>query len=90
VLSFRFVKSKVVPDGTATLDNTIVAQEAFDLLAAAAPLAPEKVQLAARSSIVAGWVTCGEGAASVETMPQAARIREVRSILRKKCATSPI
>ena len=42
----RPVKSSVVPDGTATLDRTIVAQEAFDLLAEAAPFEPEKVQVA--------------------------------------------
>lgn len=36
------VKSRVVPDGTAMLLKTIVAQEALDLLTAAAPEEPEK------------------------------------------------
>jgi hypothetical protein len=38
------VKSRVVPEGTATLERTIVAQEVLDLLASAAPDDPEKVQ----------------------------------------------
>ena len=38
------VKSRVVPDGTATLERTMVAQEVLDLLAAEAPDDPEKVQ----------------------------------------------
>ena len=40
------VKSRVVPEGTATFERTMVAQEALDLLAEAAPLLPEKVQVA--------------------------------------------
>lgn len=40
------VKSRVVPEGTATLDRTMVAQEALDLLAEAAPPEPEKVHVA--------------------------------------------
>ena len=36
------VKSRVVPEGTAMLLKTIVAQEALDLLTAAAPEEPEK------------------------------------------------
>jgi hypothetical protein len=42
------VKSRVVPEGTATSERTMVAQEDFDLLADAAPLLPENVQVALR------------------------------------------
>ena len=42
------VKSRVVPEGTATFERTIVAHEVLDLLAAAAPDDPEKVQDALR------------------------------------------
>lgn len=84
VLSFNPVKSRVVPEGTATLERTIVAQEVLDLLAEAAPFEPEKVQLAARSSMLAALVTRGAGAATglarVQAMPQAASKRLVRSI----------
>lgn len=51
------VKSRVVPDGTATLERVMVAQLAFDLLTAAAPVEPEKVQLPARLSSEAAGVT---------------------------------
>lgn len=46
VPSSRSERSNVVPDGTATLDRTIVAHEAWDLLAEEAPCDPENVQLA--------------------------------------------
>ena len=62
------VKSRVVPEGTATLDKTMVAQLAFDLLAEAAPLAPENVQ-EARLSRVAAAVTAGAGAAETRAAP---------------------
>jgi hypothetical protein len=39
----RPVRSKVVPDGTATLERTIVAQDVLDLLAREAPADLEKV-----------------------------------------------
>lgn len=65
----RPVRSSVVPEGTATLDKTIVAQLAFDLLAEAAPLAPENVQ-EARLSRVAAAVTAGAaGAAETRAAP---------------------
>lgn len=60
VPSFSFVRSRVVPDGTATLLSTIVEQEVFDLLADAALV---NVQLAARSSSLAAVVGVGAGAA---------------------------
>lgn len=59
VPSFRPVKSKVVPDGTATADSTMVEQAVFDLLAEEAPLDPEKVQVVALSFNLAGAVTWG-------------------------------
>lgn len=40
------VRSRVVPEGTATLLRTMVAHEVLDLLAAEAPEDPEKVQVA--------------------------------------------
>lgn len=43
VPSSRLVKSRVVPDGTATSDKTIVEQDFLDSLAEAAPLEPENV-----------------------------------------------
>lgn len=76
VPSFSPVKSKVVPAGTATLLSTIVEQDFLPLMAAAAPVDPEKVQLEARSSM---WVATG--LARVEAMPQAASKREVRSMV---------
>lgn len=54
-----FVKSRVVPDGTATEDSTMVEHELFDLLASDAPLDPENVQVVARLSSEAAGVTCG-------------------------------
>ena len=41
-------RSKVVPEGTATLERTIVEHAVWDLEADAAPAEPEKVQLVAR------------------------------------------
>jgi hypothetical protein len=53
VPSSRSVKSKVVPDGTATSDKTIVEQDFLDSLAEAAPLEPEKVHEASEASAAA-------------------------------------
>jgi hypothetical protein len=70
------VRSSVVPDGTATEDNTIVAHEALDLLAAAAPLEPENVHeaLFARSG-----AAVGAGAAVAREIQVATRPRRVLS-----------
>ncbi len=64
------VKSRVVPDGTAIFDRTIVAQEAFDLEAAAAPPEPEKVQVArfARSGAAVGTGAAAGAAVTRETV----------------------
>jgi hypothetical protein len=59
VPSFSPVKSKVVPDGTATDDRTMVAQDALDALAEAAPAEPLKVQLPAR--LATAWSARGLG-----------------------------
>jgi len=69
VSSASLDRSSVVPEGTATLFKTIVAQEACDLLAAAAPAEPEKVQLVARLATASGWgagVIAGAGAAATD------------------------
>jgi hypothetical protein len=57
VLSLRLDRSKVVPDGTATLDRIMVEHDACDLLADDAPLEPEKVQ------VVALFARAGSGGA---------------------------
>lgn len=60
----------MVPDGTATFFNTMVAHDACDLLAEAYPFDPLKVQLDARFSIApaaGAAVTAGAGAAAAET-----------------------
>lgn len=59
VPSFRSLRSSVTPEGTATFDSTIVAQDFCDLLAEDAPFAPEKVQVVARSSKFGPCVTVG-------------------------------
>jgi hypothetical protein len=64
------VKSRVVPDGTVMPERTIVAQEALDLLTAAAPEEPENVQeaLLARSGAAVG---AGIAAGAAETIEAA-------------------
>lgn len=59
VPSFRSLRSSVTPEGTATFDSTIVAQDFCDLLAEDAPFEPEKVQVVARSSSFGPCVTSG-------------------------------
>jgi hypothetical protein len=64
-----------VPDGTATLERTIVAQDFCDLLAEAAPVEPEKVQLVARLARAASGagVMAGPGAATGLATTEAAK-----------------
>jgi hypothetical protein len=65
------VKSRVVPLGTATLERTMVAQEALDLETAAAPVDPEKVQEArfSRSGAAVGaGVAAGAAAGAAATI----------------------
>ena len=58
-----------MPEGTATLFKTIVAQAVCDLLADAAPAEPENVQLVARLATAGAWgagVIAGAGAATAD------------------------
>lgn len=48
VSSSRSERFKVTPEGTATLDNTMVEHDFWETLAKDAPLEPENVQLVAR------------------------------------------
>lgn len=86
VPELRPVRSSVVPDGTATFDNTMVEHEVLDLLAEAAPFEPENVQEVARFSSVAGAVTAGAGAASTvdERKASPARPMKERIVTEKK------
>lgn len=66
----NLVKSRVVPDGTTREESTMVAQEALDLLAEAAPPDPEKVQeaLLARSGAAVGAGAAAGAAATQATV----------------------
>lgn len=68
----RSVRSSVTPEGTATLDKTMVEQDVLDLLAEDAPLEPEKVQVVAllsRSGAAVGkGAAAGAATARVEQM----------------------
>lgn len=70
VPSFRLLRSNVTPEGTATLERTIVAQDFCEALAEAAPLEPEKVQLARFSRLGAAVMA---GSATGVATAQAAR-----------------
>jgi hypothetical protein len=76
----RPVKSNVVPEGTATLERTMVAQDFLDLLAREAPEEPEKVQdaLLARSGAAVG-AGAAAGAAATREAVAATRLRRVES-----------
>jgi hypothetical protein len=76
---FNPVRSRVVPAGTATEDKTMVEQEVFDLIAEAAPLAPEKVQVEARSSRVDVAITSSSGTVSGIAWTAAALSRPTRA-----------
>lgn len=69
------VRSRVVPAGTATLLRMMVAQAAFDFVAEAAPLEPEKVQVVARFSTTVG------AAATRAALPTTAATMEEKCIL---------
>lgn len=55
-----------MPEGTASADKTMVAQEALDLLAEAAPDEPEKVQVVARLARSGAAVGAGAAAGRAE------------------------
>lgn len=81
VPEFKPVRSSVVPEGTATLLRTIVAQEVLDLLASEAPVEPENVHeaLLAKSGAAVGSgaaVAAGAGAANTR---EAAAMRSIKA-----------
>ena len=65
--SASFDKSRVVPAGTTTLFKMMVEQAACELIAAAAPVVPEKVQLVARLSTWGAGIVAEAGAAAADT-----------------------
>ena len=75
---FSPVRSRVVPAGTATEDKTMVEQDFLFLIAAAAPLEPEKVQLEERSSRSDATVTLATGAGAGIAFTAAAPSRPTR------------
>lgn len=81
VSSGRSLRSKVVPDGTATLDKIIVEQEDCDLLAEAAPEEPEKVQEVALFAKLGASVMAGSATGEAMTpTAKAATKREPKSL----------
>jgi hypothetical protein len=79
---FNPVRSRVVPAGTATEDKTIVEQEVLELIAEAAPLEPEKVQVEARSSRVDVAMTSSSGTVSGIAWTAATPSKPTRASLR--------
>lgn len=75
VSSASLLRSRVVPDGTATLESTIVEQAVCDLLAEAAPLEPEKVHVVARLAKLGACVMAGSatGDANAPSAKEAAK-----------------
>lgn len=87
VSSANLDRSRVVPEGTATLLRTIVAQAVADFEAEAAPVEPENVQLVARFA-TAGFgtgVTRGSvaGAAAADAASDAIRMLRVKATMAK-------
>ncbi len=74
VLSGRAERSRVTPDGTATLDKTMVEHDFCDLLARDAPLAPKNVQLVARLTRPGSGAGVISGPATGEARTEAARV----------------
>jgi hypothetical protein len=64
VPSFKSVRSRVTPDGTASAERIMVEHEVFDLLADEYPPDPEKVQVVALFSRSGAAVGAGAGTAS--------------------------
>jgi hypothetical protein len=81
VSSARLLRSRVVPDGTATSDRMMVEQEACDLLAEAAPEEPEKVQEVARLAKLGASVMAGSATGEAMTpTAKAATKKEPKSL----------
>jgi hypothetical protein len=85
VSSAKPERSKVVPDGTATSERTMVAHADCDLEASAAPLEPEKVQLEARltTSGLGAEVMAGAGAATADAASDLKKIPSVKATIAK-------
>jgi len=79
VPAVSFDKSNVTPDGTATLLRTIVAHDAWDALADAAPAEPEKVQEALFSSWTGVGGSVGAGAATATGEARTVAAKAARS-----------
>lgn len=80
VSSGRLERSRVVPDGTASADSTIVEHDFWLTLASEAPDAPEKVQLVAllTFSALGPGVMAGAGSATGDATTEAARAARSR------------
>ena len=74
-----------MPEGTATLERTMVAHDVCDLEASAAPLEPEKVQLEARltTSGLGAGVMAGAGAATADAASDVKKIPRVKATIVK-------
>jgi len=83
VPEFKPVKSRVVPEGTASADRMIVEQEVLDLLAEDAPPEPEKVQVVALLLRSGAAVGSGAGRAKASAAAEKTRPIENLTILQK-------
>jgi hypothetical protein len=77
VPSFKSVRSRVTPDGTASAERMMVEHEVFDLLADEAPPDPEKVHVVALFSRSGAAVGAGAGAASTWLIAARPRSKEI-------------
>ena len=85
VSSAKLDRSRVVPEGTATSERTMVAHDDCDLEASAAPFEPEKVQLDARftTSGLGAGVMAGAGAATADAASDVKKIPRVKATIVK-------
>lgn len=85
VPSSRSERSRVVPEGTARADRTMVAHDPWLTLAREAPDEPEKVQLFLLATFAAdgGGVMTGTGSATGEARTVAARVATTREQLKE-------
>lgn len=80
VSSSRSLRSRVVPEGTATFDRTMVEHDFWDLLALDAPEEPEKVQLVALLARLGASVIAGSATDAAMTFPARAAKMKGRNI----------
>jgi hypothetical protein len=78
----RSVRSRVLPEGTATLESTIVAHDVLLMEAKDAPEEPENMQVLARFSTFAANV--GAGAARASSATSARRIEKDSKCITKE------